>query len=144
MVMKGSVIGILSGIILGALLKWFEAVTSVKIYTLLLNVDFIPIVGNYIWPEWIEFIFHLIISIIIGIIFLVILNKIGNTVKNQFFVAFALTIPTIFLYFPLAALAIKDVPAPLNGFAFTLWTIGHLGYALSIPLVCWLLDKRTT
>ena len=39
-------IGIFSGILLGLLMKFIQSVTNVKVYTLLLNVDFIPIFGK--------------------------------------------------------------------------------------------------
>jgi len=143
MMVKGSIIGIISGLILGLFLKWVEIVTSIKVYTLLLNVDFIPIIGDYIWPEWIEFGFHLIISIIIGILFVFIVERMKYGTIKQFFVSFILTFPTFFLFFPLSLLAIKEVPAATDWLAFAWWIMGHLFYFISIPLIYWLLQKNT-
>src|SRR5699024_11796194 len=53
----------------GFFLKILELITDLKVYTLLLNIDFIPILGNINFPEWIEFSFHIIISVILTYIF---------------------------------------------------------------------------
>lgn len=52
-------IGLISGILLGLFLKLVENITGILVYTLLLNIDFIPGVGAIKWTEPIEFIFHL-------------------------------------------------------------------------------------
>ena len=57
MLRLGISIGMFSGIILGLCLKWIEWLTGKQVYTLLLNVDFIPIIGPIQWPEWVEFVF---------------------------------------------------------------------------------------
>ena len=49
--LKGLWIGFWSGLILGLLLKWIQSVTGEQVYTLLLNVDFIPLIGDVQWSE---------------------------------------------------------------------------------------------
>lgn len=142
MIKKGAAIGILSGFVLGLFLKWVESFSSIKVYTLLLNIDFIPVLGDYIWPEWVEFFFHLIISVLIGIIFIILLSKTNNTFKRRMVYSFFLTFPTIFLYFPLSILAIKDVPSISNMAAFSWWSAGHLLYFISIPFFYWMLSSN--
>ncbi len=78
MLRLGISIGMLSGIILGLCLKWIEWLTGKQVYTLLLNVDFIPIIGPIQWPEWVEFVFHLLIAVAIGIVFVYIVGKLNN------------------------------------------------------------------
>src|SRR5690625_3688159 len=63
------IVGILTSFVLGFFLKILELITDLKVYTLLLNIDFIPILGNINFPEWIEFSFHIIISVILTYIF---------------------------------------------------------------------------
>ncbi|MGD7043545.1 hypothetical protein [Jeotgalibacillus proteolyticus] len=133
MVAKGTVLGLLSGFLLGFILKGMEAATSLKVYTLLLNIDFIPIIGDILWPEWIEFLFHLIIAVIIGIVYWYGAQKITGWAKLIVF-AFLLTFPVIFLYFPLSFLAIKEVPEPGNMIAFGLWSTAHFIYMFSLPV----------
>ncbi|PPA72181.1 hypothetical protein [Jeotgalibacillus proteolyticus] len=143
MLLRGTFLGICSGFVLGLMMKWFESLSSVKVYTLFLNVDFIPLLGDYIWPEWIEFFFHQIIAVIIGLLYVFILEKyLSNRIKSKFILAFILTFPTVFLYFPLAVLAIKDVPDPANIQAFGLWAAAHFIYFLSLPFFYWIADHK--
>ncbi|WP_273850276.1 hypothetical protein [Guptibacillus spartinae] len=127
---SGLFAGAISGIALGFLLKGIEAVTGKLVYTLLLNIDFVPVIGQINWPEWIEFGFHLFISLIIGVVY-----SIGSSRyffhqrKAQAIFAFVLTLPTVFLYFPLTYLAIKPTPGLWDFTAISYWTLGHLIYA---------------
>ena len=130
---KGFVIGLISGTLLGLFLKGMQAVTGIKVYVLLLNVDFIPIFTSKHLPEWLEFIFHLAISCMIGILFVYILEKWDVTRKGSWIPSLVLSFPTVFLYFPLSYLAIKDVPGLFDSTAIFIWTVGHLLYALSLP-----------
>lgn len=108
----GISIGILSGSILGLCLKWIEWLTGKQVYTLLLNVDFIPIIDPIQWPEWVEFVFHLFIAVVIGIVFVYIVDKLNNmSIRKIVLCSFLLTLPTIPLYFPLTLLALKPTPA---------------------------------
>ena len=122
--------GTIAGIALGFILKGIEAVTGKLVYTLLLNIDFIPIIGNINWPEWVEFLFHLIISLIIGVVYSVGSSRyFAHQRRAQAIFAYVLTLPTVFLYFPLTYLAIKPTPDLLDVTAISYWTFGHLIYA---------------
>lgn len=55
--------GLISGLLLAAFLKIVEQNTHLKVYTLLLNVDYIPYINQFVFPELVEVIFHLIVSI---------------------------------------------------------------------------------
>ncbi|KIL44747.1 hypothetical protein [Jeotgalibacillus soli] len=143
MLLKGLWIGVWSGIVLGFYLKVMEMLTGIKVYTLLLNIDFIPLLGSVSFPEWIEFFFHLIVSIIIGILYVYSLNFFHNTGKKQWLFALILTLPTIFLFFPLSILSIKEVPEIDDFPAFLLWTSGHLIYFFTLPpLYIWLVKHQ--
>lgn len=129
----GLLVGFLSGVTLGLCLKVAEALFEVKVYTLLLNIDFIPYLNLYQFHESIEFLFHIIISCIIGILYVFICNwyKIHQKMK-LYIIALAITFPTIFLYFPLTLLANKPTPAVNDLFAISLWIFGHIIYAISL------------
>src|SRR5690625_3432875 len=62
------VIGLLAGSIFGGLLKLIELLTDKKVYTLLLNVDYFPILKDVSRSELMDFMFHLIVSMIVVIV----------------------------------------------------------------------------
>ncbi|GAB1796386.1 hypothetical protein [Priestia megaterium] len=143
MLRLGISIGMLSGIILGLCLKWIEWLTSKQVYTLLLNVDFIPIIGPIQWPEWVEFVFHLLIAAAIGIVFVYIVGKLNNmSIRKIVLCSFLLTLPTIPLYFPLTLLALKPTPAVDDAVAIFYWTAGHLVFTAALVFGYIILKRR--
>ncbi|WP_046175168.1 hypothetical protein [Domibacillus indicus] len=122
--------GASAGLALGLFLKGVEAATGIAVYKLLLNVDFIPYINQVLWPEWAEFIFHLFISFLLSAGFFAILLK----SKHPYTISFLLTLPAVFLYFPLSWLAHKPVPAANNMQAFAWWAAGHILYAFTLAL----------
>lgn len=135
-VLKGLWIGFWSGLILGLLLKWMQAVTGVRNYELLLNVDFIPLVNQVNWSELTEFVLHLIISLVIGIVYVYIAKHRRYTFGQLTIISLLLTLPTYILFFPLAMLAVEaDVPEPTDMGAFLYWILAHLTYALLLPIL---------
>ncbi|MER2258776.1 MAG: hypothetical protein ABS945_09245 [Priestia megaterium] len=143
MLRLGISIGMLSGIILGLCLKWIEWLTGKQVYTLLLNVDFIPIIGPIQWPEWVEFVFHLLIAAAIGIVFVYIVGKLNNmSIRKIVLCSFLLTLPTIPLYFPLTLLALKPTPAADDAVAIFYWTAGHLIFAAALGFGYIILKRR--
>src|SRR5690625_6560625 len=56
-------IGITSGLILGGVLGIVQQFTNKKVYLLLMNVDYIPIVKDWNVGPVMGFIFHLIVSV---------------------------------------------------------------------------------
>ncbi|MET1013437.1 MAG: hypothetical protein ABWX61_02875 [Paenisporosarcina sp.] len=123
-------IGLTSGILLGLFLKLIEKITGILVYTLLLNIDFIPGIESIKWAESLEFFFHVLVSILISFVFvyLVIKLQIGQNFKKLLGLSFLLCIPTFALFFILSLLAIKEVPAWNDWDAFGYWTLTHLFY----------------
>lgn len=105
--LKGLWIGFWSGLILGLLLKWIQSVTGEQVYTLLLNVDFIPLIGDVPWSEITEFIFHMSISLIIGVVFVYLAKRRNYSFGQLVIISLLLAIPFPFLYFLLSWLASK-------------------------------------
>ncbi|WP_223700374.1 hypothetical protein [Sutcliffiella deserti] len=119
---------------MGLVMKGLEALTSKEIYTLLLNIDFIPYMGEQNYSEPIEFFFHLLIAIFIGVMFGWILNYFKVVSKwRKYMLSLLITLPTVFLYFPLTILAVKATPPVSDVQSFTLWTICHLLFAILLP-----------
>lgn len=133
--LKGVWIGFWSGLILGLLLKWIQSVTGENVYTLLLNIDFIPIIGNVQWSEVTEFIFHMIVSLVIGIVFVFLAKRRKYTFGQLVILSLLISIPLPFLFFILSSLAVTaDVPAVNDWNAFLYWVFGHLTYSLLLPI----------
>ncbi|MBN8207324.1 hypothetical protein JI666_01030 [Bacillus sp. NTK071] len=138
----GLIAGTISGIALGLILKAIQALTGNLVYTLLLNIDFIPIIGSINWPEIIEFGFHLIISLIIGVVYSIACARYFPRKKEaQAVLAYMLTLPTVFLYFPLTYLAIKPTPDLMDLSSIGYWTFGHAIYAVILFAVYTMNEK---
>jgi hypothetical protein len=130
-------IGTINGCLMGLFLKLVESQTDLRVYTLLLNVDFVPVIGMIKWPEPIEFIFHLVISIAVSFAFSFLSDRMhsNDSLPRSWLLSFFLCSPTFILYFPLIHLANKEVPAWNNWDAFAVWTIAHLFYAWLLPIL---------
>jgi hypothetical protein len=140
----GSVIwGMITGIILGLVLKWLEGITEKKVYTLLLNVDYIPIINTFKLSELMEFNLHLIISIILAILLSFLILK--YRLQKKFIVPFV-TVTSLmigFLLFPTTALS-ERTPSITDLLALLYWQIGHLSYGLTLGLALFFLLKNHT
>ncbi|MCA0969617.1 hypothetical protein LCM20_03295 [Halobacillus litoralis] len=133
MIRWGIWIGTISGIVLGLFLWFVEMATGRKVYTLLMNVDFIPVIGDIEWPVYMEWLFHMIISWIIGILYVYILKHwIQDTRRNQWGLSILLTAFASTTYVPLTILAIKETPSLTDGVAILYWLIGHVLYAITL------------
>ncbi|WP_108669837.1 hypothetical protein [Peribacillus acanthi] len=133
---RGVIAGVVAGLGLGFLLKGMEKMTGIPVYSLLLNVDFIPFFRAHPLSEIKEFLLHLLVSISIGVVymFFVTSNKI-TSYKIGFLYATLLTLPAILLFFPLSYLAVdRIVPKPNDFIAIALWVFSHLVYCLILSL----------
>ncbi|MFE8703690.1 hypothetical protein ACFYKX_24280 [Cytobacillus sp. FJAT-54145] len=142
-ILNATVIGIISGIVLGAVLKVIEEQTTKKVYTLLLNIDFIPILNSIQFGEMGEFLFHLLFSIILSFIYMSWTEKSSpNSALAYFVKASIVTFPTILLYFPLSFLALKEVPAINDIQSIMFWTFGHFMYVIALSVLVYLQQKK--
>lgn len=123
-------LGTATGFILASVLWLIEKLTGSKVYTLLLNIDFIPVMGAIEWPIWMEWFFHIIIAWIIA--YLYIWWTTNKSVKMKWLTSFVLTVGAALSYFPLTLLAIKETPPVTDGTAIFYWLIGHLFFAVSL------------
>ncbi|WP_179232631.1 hypothetical protein [Paenibacillus rigui] len=136
----GMLYGLVSGVGLALFLKAVQAMTGSRVYTLLLNVDFVPwneLMGRPVLPlpEWFEFSLHLIVSFIIGVVFVEGLRieaawKVTWSARSFAWTWGALLglIP-IPLYVPLSLLS-ERTPRLDDGEAWCWWAAGHLLYGL--------------
>lgn len=117
--------GILSGCLLGIFLKAAESLTGKRVYTLLINIDFVPSLPSFMQTELSQFLLHLLVSFLIGLAALFLLKHIR---MNVYLLSLTLSAASAFLYFPLTILSLQPTPAITDFYALFLWFAGHLLY----------------
>ncbi|MBR7796704.1 hypothetical protein GT022_11685 [Agaribacter marinus] len=120
---KLAVIGLVAGVMLGGILKLIQITTSKQVYTLLLNIDSIPIIKEWNLNELEEFSLHLIVSIILVPILYVVLNKFGR--QNQL-IAYVISGSMIGLLLYTTTVMSSRTPDITDGMAFFYWMISHM------------------
>lgn len=116
-------IGGISGVVLGVFLKLTEQITSNRVYTLLLNVDYIPILKDLPLNEFGEFMLHMIVSVILVPVIYVALKQIGHE-QNLF--AYTLLSSLIGAVIYITTSFSERTPDLLDGTSFLFWVIGHV------------------
>ena len=134
-------IGVLTSFVLGFVLKLFEYLTDLKVYTLLLNIDFIPIMGEIKFPEWIEFSFHIIISILLTYIFYYLMKKKKWNWQGILFNVSLGNMLIGLLIYPITLLSDRTPPF-FSIFALNFWLISHLFYGISMSLLFIFIENR--
>lgn len=130
--------GIFSGIILGLFLKVMEQLTSLKVYTLLLNIDYIPLLNRMSLPEILEFTLHLIISILLSICLSIYLQSRRWSPRGNIYCVMIVSLVVAVILYSTTTLSertpeITDIPALL------VWLLGHAIYGW---ILGWLLRKQ--
>lgn len=119
--------GLITGTILGLFLKVVEAVTSIKVYTLLLNVDYVPLLNRFDMPEWGGFAIHLGISTILSYCLFFFLNFRNWRTETRFWLVVMVSVLIGLFLYP-TTLFSDQTPSLLDGRALGFWLIGHLLY----------------
>ncbi|MEK3774241.1 MULTISPECIES: hypothetical protein [Paenibacillus] len=125
---SGILTGMVSGVVLGLFLKIIQLYTGEKVYTLLLNIDFVPGLPPTL-PEIIEFSLHLFVSVFIGIFYLWWVRHSGHPM----FKGILLGAGSSLLYIPLSQLSSR-VPNLYDITAILYWVIGHLLFGIVLGL----------
>lgn len=127
--------GIAAGILLGLFLKIIEHITSLEVYTLLLNVDYVPVLKELKLPELIEFALHLVISVLLSILLAIFLkSKNWPRGRSLFWVSLVCLAVGLLLY-PTTVLS-NRTPELTDLVALLFWLVGHLLYGIALG---WLL-----
>ncbi|WKL00442.1 hypothetical protein Q0F98_25625 [Paenibacillus amylolyticus] len=125
---SGILTGILSGVVLGFFLKVIQGYTGEQVYTLLLNIDFVPGLPSTL-PEFIEFSLHLVVSILIGIFYVWWVRRTGRPMFKGVLLGAASSL----LYIPLSQLSSR-VPDLYDVAAIVYWIVGHLLFGIVLGL----------
>ena len=132
-------IGIISGLILGSMLGIIQRFTNKKVYLLLMNVDYIPIVKDWNVGPVMGFIFHLIVSVALVFVLYYVLKKLKLHQK----IAIYILVNTLggALLFSLTALS-ERTPAITDAAAFIYWVLGHAIYGSSVGVMVYFMLKN--
>lgn len=131
-----SVAGLLAGLVLNFFFKAIEHLSGEKVYTLLLNVDYIPLLKEYSFPEWIEVSFHLLVSIVLSICLYLFLKRFQITSKKKQIIWSVLLCAVIGLVlYPTTSFSVRTPPLTSIP-ALLYWVGGHVlfGYVLGLML----------
>ena len=116
-----------------SLLKVVELITHLKVYTLLLNVDYIPYINAFAFPELIEVGFHLVVSIALAICLYLLFVHLKITSRKQIIVQLllsaSLSVSPFFLQRPSQTKHLTSQVFPLfilDGGAYWLWLYARL------------------
>ena len=128
------VYSLIAGMFLGFFMKWLQDVTGYKVYTLLMNVDYIPILKEYIFPAWIEFTFHLIIAVILAYAIVWVAWKKHYTRKQLIRFTIVVNIIIAIALYPTTALSDRT-PALFSFPSFGLWLVAHIAYGIVLGVL---------
>lgn len=134
-IVQGAWIGIVTGILLAIVLKMVQSITGDKVYTLLLNVDYIPIVKEYQFPEVIEVFFHLIVSVVLCIILVILYDKSRGFIRNHA-ILFPLLVNVAIglLLYPTTSFSDRT-PSVTNIISLLWWVAGHALYGFVVGVL---------
>ncbi|WP_143180074.1 hypothetical protein [Domibacillus mangrovi] len=139
LIRKASLSGLIAGMILAVFLKMVEQTTHYKVYTLLLNVDYIPILKRYTFSEFVEVAFHLIISIGLSVCLYFAISYM-NITSHKRIISLCVSVCIIIglILFPTTALSDRT-PSITSMPAFSYWLAGHVvyGYTLGFLVARW-------
>lgn len=126
-------IGFSTGLLLNYYFKLIEWMTGDKVYTLLLNVDYFPVLKNYAFPEWIEISFHLIVSLVLTGTYTFLWTK----WKRPFLWTVVTSLVIGLVIYPTTGFSGRT-PEVTDGSALFWWLTGHLLYGWALA---WLLQR---
>lgn len=126
-------IGILSGLVLGGLLKTVEQLTDKQVYRLLLNVDYFPIIQDWPMNEMQDFLLHMVVSVgLVIVLYLTLGKKVNRYIILSVLIGGMLYLTTAFS---------DRTPALTDMMAFIYWMVGHLIYGIIIGIFVVLMTK---
>ena len=141
LIFQACMAGLLAGFLLGFLLKFVQEASGLLVYTLLMNVDYIPVLKHFQFPEWIEFSFHLIISVAIGLLVMVIAVKQNWPSQWLFYYTIIINICIAVMIYPTTLLSTRTPPL-LSVPSIAVWISAHLLYGIVLGRLLTLIVKK--
>ncbi|KYG28637.1 hypothetical protein [Priestia endophytica] len=125
--------GIVSGTIMSVFLKVVEELTHLRVYTLLLNVDYIPLLKRVTSNEPLELIPHLIVAIIVSVGWFVMLQKINLTKQKGRIATIMMAMCIGLLLYPSTIMS-ERTPSLSSFSSLGFWLLGHLVFGILLSL----------
>ncbi|MDG0809060.1 hypothetical protein [Cohnella rhizosphaerae] len=116
---------------LGLVLKLVERSTAKPVYTLLLNVDYVPVLNRISMPERVEFAIHLAISVALGLCLSWWMNRTGVAPGRMTRYATFVGLAVGLCLYPTSALSDRT-PILTDGSAFLYWMAAHALYGATL------------
>jgi hypothetical protein len=117
--------GLYAGFWLGLFFFVIEKLSGIRIYDFLLNIDFLPLPDAIIYNPFIQWILHLIISLLLALLLVkATLNRSALLIPLSFGINLAVSLA----FFPLeSASEEKIIKSSVQNFG--IWAAGHMIYA---------------
>ncbi|SIT88173.1 hypothetical protein [Edaphobacillus lindanitolerans] len=128
--------GFSGGLILGALLYAAERLTGLRVYTLLMNVDYVPVLKEYRFPSPVEFLFHLIVSMVLAVVLLWAVRRFRLTGRRMAVCLVSLSGLVGLGIWPVTALSDRT-PDIGDMTALVVWLAAHLVYGGVLVWMYW-------
>jgi len=125
------IVGVMSSIAIGMYFKVIETFYEIKVYTLLLNIDYFPILKTYKFTEMIEFSFHITVSIIIVFSMIFVMKKLNWTRRQTFWRIPTISVAIGMMIYPTTTLS-ERTPELLSAIALIHWVIGHFLFGITV------------
>jgi hypothetical protein len=126
--------GIISGLIMAGFLRVVESMTQIKVYTLLLNVDYIPVARAATGIEWLELSMHMVIAVLLSWFIAKLIIPRFPSRERAIAVIVLFTLVIGILLFPSTILS-ERTPQINDGEAWMWWLSAHLLYGWVLGLV---------
>ncbi|OWR30841.1 hypothetical protein CDO73_09645 [Saccharibacillus sp. O23] len=141
-------IGLITGTMLGLVLKMIQAMSGHRVYRLLLNADYVPLLGRFRLTETAEFVIHLLISAVLCALLGLIGRRIAKRRRLSASNAAAITAVVGLLIgallYPTTLLSAGGTP-PIDSLpAWTWWLAVHLLYGFVSGLLLYAALPRET
>ena len=127
---RWTIVSLFAGVVLGLFLKAVQAWTDVKVYTLLLNIDYIPMLDRLNFGELFELALHLVVGVVIGNVLQRGIDKFKLVQNQRFIVIIVASLTVAITYYPVTTLS-ERTPDFLSISAFSWWIIGHFLYGVA-------------
>jgi hypothetical protein len=125
--------GIAAGISLGLLLKAIEFLWQIRLYTLLLSVEYVPVLRDLPMSELSQLTLHILISVVVALVFYRIIQQKARWSNLMLTFTVWGVIIGVLLY-PTTLLS-ANTPSLYDGKAILVWLIGHALYGLVLAFI---------
>lgn len=125
-------IGIIVGGIFGLLFKLIEKLTNKKVYTLLMNVDYFPVIKHWELNEVVEFSLHLFVSVIVVLVLFNGLKRAGSERRIAPYIWLNILIGGL-LY--VTTTFSERTPELTDMIAFIFWLGGHVIFGALVGIM---------